>query len=43
MKVSGALRAEWAAQAHDVMGAHIHPNSVSIGETEVKCKWSMGG
>ena len=35
LKLSTVLRAKWAAHAKDVRGEDIHPNSVSIGETEV--------
>ena len=35
VKVSSALRARWAAHAQDVRGENIHPNSVSINDTEV--------
>ena len=35
MKVSSTLRARWAAHAKDVRGEDIHPNSVSINDTEV--------
>ena len=35
VKVSSALRARWAAHAKDVRGEDIHPNRVSINDTEV--------
>ena len=35
VKVSSALRARWAAHAKDVRGEDIHPNSVSINDSEV--------
>jgi cysteine-rich repeat protein len=35
VKISSTLRARWAAHAKDVRGEDIHPNSVSINETEV--------
>ncbi|MGC6416780.1 MAG: DUF4215 domain-containing protein, partial [Bradymonadia bacterium] len=35
VKVSSTLRARWAAHAKDVRGEDIHPNSVSINDTEV--------
>ena len=35
VKVSAALRADWAAHAKDVRGEDIHPRTVSIGDREV--------
>ena len=35
MKVSSALRAQWAAHAEDVRGEDIHPNTLSINDTLV--------
>ena len=43
VKVSTVLRAKWAAHAKDVRGEDIHPNSVSINDTEVINSDTTGG